>query len=115
MFRLLARLYLEVDPGKALQYASKASKAGDALGASVHADILDSVSGTIPSVSNQSASRVQLVSHLIAKLDPSFAYHAASSGGLGYSGFINYLSGKTIYSKLLNAYSNSRSLGKVLK
>ena len=95
MFRLLARLYLEVDPGKALQYASKASKAGDALGASVHADILDSVSGTIPSVSHQSASRVQLVSHLIAKLDPSFAYHAASSGGLGYSGFINYLSGKT--------------------
>ena len=103
MFRLLARLYLDVDPEKALQYAAKASESGDTIGASVHAEILDSVSGTVPSVLHISASRVQLVSHLIAKLDPSFAFHAGNSGDLGYSGFITFNSGNTNIFEIVQA------------
>ena len=75
MSRLLARLYLDVVTEKALQYTSKASESGDTIGASVHADILDSVSGTIPSVPHIRSTCVQLVRHLIAKPGPSFAYN----------------------------------------
>ena len=96
MCRLLARLYLDIDPRKALRYAEQASENGDNLGASVHSDVLDYVSGTLPSSSYLSNNRVQLISHLIAKLDPSFAYHVGGSGDLGNSGFITFISG-TIY------------------
>ena len=93
MYRLLARLYLDIDPRKALQYAEQASENGDTLGASVHSDVLDYVSGTLPSTSYLSHNRLQLISQLIAKLDPSFAYQVLGSGDLGKSGFITFISG----------------------
>ena len=85
---------MDRDLEKALHYATVAEELGDSEAASIRAEILDR------SPNNRSghitATRARLVSQLLAKLDPSFAYHAGVSEKVKGSGFIQYISGLII-------------------
>ena len=90
----MARLYLGTDPDRALYYAKKSTDNGDTLGFSVLAEVLDYVSGSsIDTPSLISTSRVQLISQIIVKLDPSFASNVGSCANLEKSGFIRFITG----------------------
>ena len=75
----------------ALKHATYAAELGDIEGASVHAAILDKYS-CHPS-SHTSATRARLISQLISRLDPCFAYHASQSEKLKGCGFIQFTTG----------------------
>ena len=90
----MARLYLGTDPDRALYYAKKSTDNGDTLGFSVLAEVLDYVSGSsIDTPSLISTSRVQLISQIIVKIDPSFASNVGSCANLEKSGFIRFITG----------------------
>ena len=89
----MARLYLSTDPDRALQYAKYATDNGDTQGFSVLADVLDYMSCPKSSSSCLNTTRVQLISQVIVKLDPSFASNVGSCVGLEKSGYIKFISG----------------------
>lgn len=99
-FRLLARLYLDLDPAKSLLFAEQAVALGDIASEPLLAIILDKIPGNSSQISN---TRLQLISQLLSKIDPAFAFNVSKSEMLKNSGFINFITGHhLIYNKVSN-------------
>jgi hypothetical protein len=96
------------DPKKALTYAQKASTLGDISAKHIEAAILD----IDPSLETQKSSltRLQTISSLISKIDPSFAYNSTSCEKIRKSGFIAYLTGKIDFFSLWKCSKSLRKL-----
>ena len=83
-------MYLDLDPAKALLFAEKAVALGDIASESLLATIIDKIPGTSSQITN---TRLQLISQLMSKIDPAFAYNVRKSEKLKNSGFINFITG----------------------
>ena len=97
------------DPKKTLTYAQKASSLGDISAKHIEAAILD----IDPSLDPQKSSlaRLQTISSLISKIDPYFAFNAASCEKTKKSGFITYLTGKIDFFSNWKCSKSLRKLG----
>ena len=95
---------MEDDPETALHYATVAEELGDCEAASIRAEILDRSLST--GSGHMTTARARLVSQLLAKLDPSFAYHAGVSEKIKGSGFIQFISGLNYSMSIMHSKVN---------
>ena len=95
IFRLLARLLFVSDPNAAYNYAEKALSLGDSAALNIKNELLDS--GKVESSDQVSSSKLLLISQLLCKLDPCFAYNAESLIAGKRQDFITFITGKLFY------------------
>ena len=72
----------------ALEYQETAARLGGGLTGSSHGKLIDICGG--PETSKK---RVEIISKLIAKLDPVFASHSTQTPNVRQSGFVSFLTG----------------------
>jgi F420-0:gamma-glutamyl ligase-like protein len=109
----MSRLTMVSNPQQSLDYATTASKLGDLAAPALQAHLLDH--GGATSHTTMGKDRVRTISQLMAKIDPTFAFTASTSQPVGKSGFIGFLTGKTLSSYTLpSPLSISRAMEKLL-
>ena len=74
-----------------LYYSRLATDLGDVHAGAVHAAVLDT--SNIQGQDHVSRTRLQLLSQVLAKLDPGFSYNSIKSVNIKKSGFIKFIAG----------------------
>ena len=92
IFRLLARLLTVSNPNAAYNYAEKAVSLGDSAAILIKKDLLDS--GKVVLSDQISSSKLLIISQLLCKLDPIFAYNAESLIVDKRKDFITFITGR---------------------
>ena len=91
VFRILSRLYMNIDLSKSMEYVDTAISLGDSAAFKIKAELLDLCAPN--NKAQMSAERVLLVSKLLSKLDPSFASNANILNSDQKSGFLSFITG----------------------